>query len=98
MTVGGATTGGSGSEGGGSEERTESMRLSDVGSHNEAGDVMDEGSCSWSFFFGPLTVTISRICEMIDSGYFVEGMGREPGEETVLDPNLDEAVFLMNSS
>jgi hypothetical protein len=29
---------------------------------------------------------------MIDRGYFTEGMGREPGEETVLEPHPDEAV------
>jgi hypothetical protein len=29
-------------------------------------------------FFRPLTVTVSRIREMIDSGYFAEGMGRKP--------------------
>jgi hypothetical protein len=44
--VGGATASGSGGNGGGSEERMESMRLSDTGSHSEAGDVRDEGSRS----------------------------------------------------
>jgi hypothetical protein len=29
---------------------------------------------------------------MVDSGYFAEGMGRVPEEETVLEPQLDEAV------
>jgi hypothetical protein len=29
---------------------------------------------------------------MIDMGYFTEGMGREPGEETVPEPHPDEAV------
>jgi hypothetical protein len=29
---------------------------------------------------------------MIDSGYFSEGMGYEPGKETVLEPNPDEVV------
>jgi hypothetical protein len=29
---------------------------------------------------------------MIDRGYFAKGMGHEPGEETVLEPNPDEAV------
>jgi hypothetical protein len=28
-------------------------------------------------------VTVSQIREMIDSGYFAEGMGREPREETI---------------
>jgi hypothetical protein len=29
---------------------------------------------------------------MIDSGYFVKGMGRESREETILKPNADEAM------
>jgi tRNA A37 threonylcarbamoyladenosine synthetase subunit TsaC/SUA5/YrdC len=29
---------------------------------------------------------------MIDSGYFTNGMNNEPGEETILEPNHDEAV------
>jgi hypothetical protein len=61
--------------GGGSKERTESMQLSDAGSHSEAIDVADEGSCSQSCFFGPSTITVSRFHRMIDSGYFPEGMG-----------------------
>jgi hypothetical protein len=40
----------------------------------------------------PLTITVSRIRGMIDRGYFTEGMGREPGEETVPEPHPDEAV------
>jgi hypothetical protein len=29
---------------------------------------------------------------MIDNGYFAEGMGCEPGEDTVLEPQTDEVV------
>jgi hypothetical protein len=29
---------------------------------------------------------------MIDNSYFAEGMGHEPGEETVPEPNAHEAV------
>jgi hypothetical protein len=29
---------------------------------------------------------------MIDSGYFAEGMGREPRQETIPEPNPNEAV------
>jgi hypothetical protein len=57
--VGGAAVGGSGGEGGGSEERMESATLSDVGSHNEAGDVTDKGSRLRTFLFVPSTVTVS---------------------------------------
>jgi hypothetical protein len=30
---------------------------------------------------------------MIDNGYFVDGMGHEPGEETMPEPHVDEAVL-----
>jgi hypothetical protein len=40
------------------------------------------------FFFEPSTVTISRIHEVIDNGYFLEGMGRR-----ILEPDADEAVI-----
>jgi hypothetical protein len=36
---------------------------------------------------------VNRIRGMIDNGYFTEGMGREPGEETVLEPQFDEAMM-----
>jgi hypothetical protein len=54
--------------------------MSDTGSHDRASDDMDEGSHTRSYFFGPSTVTVSRIRGMIDNGYFVEGMAREPGQ------------------
>jgi hypothetical protein len=74
---------------GGSEERTESARLSDTGSRSKASGVVDG---SRSFLFGPLTMTVSRICGMIHCGYFVGGMGNELREETVLEPQPDKAV------
>jgi hypothetical protein len=63
--------------------------LSDVASHGEAGDVVDG---SRSFLFRPSIVIVSHIHGMIDNGYFAEGIGREPGEETVLEPQPDEVV------
>jgi hypothetical protein len=86
---GGVGSGGEDRRGGGSEERTESARLSDASLHGEAGDVVDG---SRSFLFGPLTITVSRIRGMIDSGYFAQGMGREPEEETGPEPHPDEVV------
>jgi hypothetical protein len=83
---------GEGRDSEGSAERTESAQLSDAGSHDRVGDDMDEGSRTQSYFFGPSTVTVSRIRGMIDCGYFAEGMAHEPREETVLEPNSDEAV------
>jgi hypothetical protein len=90
----GAAVGSGGEDHGseGSAERTKSAVLSDTGSHIGAGGDMDEGSHTWSYFFRPSTVTVSRIHRMIDNDYFMEGMGREPGEEIVSEPNPDEAV------
>jgi hypothetical protein len=84
-----------GSEGhgsGDSAEWTESAQLSNVGSHSRAGVDTDEGSRTRSYYFGPSTVTVSHIREMIVNGYFAEGMGHEPREETVPEPYTDEVV------
>jgi hypothetical protein len=71
-----------GHESEGSAERIESARLSDVGSHGEAVDDTDVGSRTWSYYFGPSTVAVSRIRGIVDGDYFVEGMGHELKEET----------------
>jgi hypothetical protein len=41
---------------------------------------------------------VSRIREMIDRGYFAEGMGHVPGEETVPEPVADELVIFRSFS
>jgi hypothetical protein len=63
-----------------------------VGSHSRSEAVVDEGSQTRSYFFGPSTETVSRIRVMIDNDYFEEVMGREPGEETIPEPQPDEAM------
>jgi hypothetical protein len=72
-----------------SEERTKFVGLSDVGSRGKTRYIVDS---SQSFLFRPLSITISQIHRMISSGYFAEGIGRKPREETILDPHPDEAV------
>jgi hypothetical protein len=91
--ISGAATGGSGGEGDGSEERTISARPSNVSLHSDGGVVRVESSSSQSFYFGPLTLTLSRIHRMIDNGYFTNGMGHELGEETVSESGDDKAVL-----
>jgi hypothetical protein len=86
-----ATAGGSGGKG--FEERTITVRPSDAGSPNDGGDARVESSCSHSFYFGPSTVTMSRIRRMVDSSYFADGMGLEPGEETIPELHVDKAVL-----
>jgi hypothetical protein len=44
-------------------------------------------------YFGLSTITVGKIKEMEERGYFLEGKGRAPGAETVLEPNSDEAVI-----
>jgi hypothetical protein len=86
-------SGGKGHDSEGSTERTESVQLSDAGSHSGAGDEVDKGSCTQSYFFRLSTVAVSRIHGMINRGYFAEGMAHELGEETIPEPNSDKAVF-----
>jgi hypothetical protein len=43
-------------------------------------------------YFGSSTITVSKIKEMEERGYFPEGEGRAPGAETVPEPNGDEAI------
>jgi hypothetical protein len=76
----------------GSVEGTESMHASHAGSHSHVEGDSDEGSHTRSYYFGPLTVTVNCIREMINRGYFVEGSARAPVEETILEPDSDEAV------
>jgi hypothetical protein len=87
-----AKAGNEGRESGGFAERTESIPLSDAGSHSGAGGDMDESSRTRSNYFGPSTVIVKQIRGMIDHGYFTEGMGCEPEEETILEPHSDEVV------
>jgi hypothetical protein len=70
--VGGAAIGGYGGNGGGPEERTRSTQLSDAGSCTKAGDAGDE--------------SVRRIHVMVDDGYFVDGMGREPERRPYWSP------------
>jgi hypothetical protein len=81
-----------GRESAGLAERTESVRASDVSSHSRAKGDSNEGSHTHSYCFGPSTVTIGHIREMIDHGYFAKGSARGLGEETIPEPANNEAV------
>jgi hypothetical protein len=92
---GAAAERGAGSENRGSgcsAERTKSVQMSDVVSHSRIGPDADECSHMHNYHFGPSMVTISLIWEMIDNGYFADGMARAPGEETIPDSHADEAI------
>jgi hypothetical protein len=59
----------------------------------EPGVILMRALIPTVIFFGPSTVTISCVREMIDRGYFAVGGGRVSREETVPEPNGDEAVI-----
>jgi hypothetical protein len=60
-----------------------------------ADDSLDEG-CSddenSQSYFGSLTITVGKIKEMVEKGYFVDGDARALGAEIVPEPDNDEAV------
>jgi hypothetical protein len=57
-----------------------------------AGDTIDPRELAWSYDFEMSSVTVGRIRQLESLGYFVEGSAREPGEETIPEPNDDEVV------
>jgi hypothetical protein len=79
-------------EGEGATDRTKLIQASDTDSHSRAGGDCDEGSHSWSYYFRPLMITISRIREMINREYFAEGIACVPREETIPELNGDEVI------
>jgi hypothetical protein len=44
-------------------------------------------------YFGSSTITVGKIKEMEERGYFLEGEGCAPGAVTVPEPNGDEAII-----
>jgi hypothetical protein len=64
----------------GSAERTGSVCATDAGSQSNAKGDSSGGSLTCSCYFSPSIVTVSRIREMIDQGYFAEGGALAPGE------------------
>jgi hypothetical protein len=55
-------------------------------------DVVDPRELARSYDFGSSSVTVGRIQQLESLGYFAEGSTHEPGEETIPEPNTDEAV------
>jgi hypothetical protein len=73
-------------------EIIKSVHASDAGSDNRAEGDSDEGSRTYSYYFGPSMVTITRIREMIDHGYFAEGGAHASGKDTIPELDSDEAA------
>jgi hypothetical protein len=51
-----------------------------------------EGENSQTYYFGSSTITVGKISEMVEKGYFLESKAHAPGDETVPEPDNDEAV------
>jgi hypothetical protein len=68
--------------------RTKFVQLSDVGSHSGTGADTNEGSHTCNYHFGPSTVTVSRVREMIDNDYFAMAwlacLGKRPSQSPML--------------
>jgi hypothetical protein len=77
-------------------KRTESVRVSDASSQSHVKGESNGGSRTHSYYFGPSTLTVSHIREMMDQGYFAECGARVPGEETILEPESNEAVVFVD--
>jgi hypothetical protein len=62
----------------------------------DAEDTLSEGGSesenSWTYNFGSSTITVGKINEMVEKGYFPEGGARTLGAEIVPEPDNDEAV------
>jgi hypothetical protein len=68
---------------------------SDDGADTQEGgsEVVDLRESSYSYVFGPSTITIGRIRQLASLGYFTEGAMREVGEETVPELAEDKVVL-----
>jgi hypothetical protein len=62
----------------------------------DAGDTLSEGGSDnenlRTYYFGSSTITIGKIKEMVEKGYFPEGRPHAPGAETVPELDNNEAV------
>jgi hypothetical protein len=62
----------------------------------DAEDALVEGASDGeklrTYYFGSSTITVGKIKEMVEKGYFLEGEARVPGAETVPEPNSNEVM------
>jgi hypothetical protein len=67
------------------------MRVSP--SRGSGDEGVSDNESSRMYCFGALTITLGRIREMVEKGYFAHGEARALGEETTLEPSHDEVVI-----
>jgi hypothetical protein len=65
-------------------------------SPDAANDFLSNGASddenSWTYYFRSSTITIAKINEMVEKGYFVDGEARAPEAESVPEPDSNEAI------
>jgi hypothetical protein len=54
--------------------------------------VLSKGATTLMHYFGASTITVGKIKEMEERGYFVRDEARAPKAKTVPEPRYDEAV------
>jgi hypothetical protein len=69
----------------------EKCLLSPGGTDNSLGEGASDDENSWTYNFRTSTITIGRMKEMVEKGYFVDGEARTPRAEAVPEPDSDEA-------
>jgi hypothetical protein len=67
-----------------------------LSSPNVVDDSLGEGAFDdknlWTYYLVSSTITVDKIKEMVEKGYFVEVEAHVPDAETVPEPNNDEAI------
>jgi hypothetical protein len=63
------------------------------GTDDSTDERASDNKNSHTYNFGASTITLGRIKEMTEKGYFADGEARAPGAELVPDPGEDEAVM-----
>jgi hypothetical protein len=62
----------------------------------DSDDTLSEGGSgnenSRTCYFGSSTITVGKIKEMVEKGYFLKGGAHAPGMKTVSEPNDDKVV------
>jgi hypothetical protein len=71
----------------------EDSSSSDVGSEEATSAHVSSDESSCTYYFGASTITLSRIHEMVEKGYFAEGEACAAREDTTPEPGDDEAVI-----
>jgi hypothetical protein len=76
-----------------SREDTNDRSRDDTGDQDEESANVDPRESSQSYDFGPSNVTVGCIRQLEALGYFAKGSTREPAEQVIPKPIVDEAVM-----